>query len=80
MFNQEKLNSDFTSSSLTFESANFFHLVNENLPIPVADPGFPRGGGANPPEGAPTYILPNFPQKLHEIERIWTPREGAGAS
>ena len=33
-----------------------------------------------PEEGAPTprgrqhTILPNFPKKLHEIERIWTPR------
>ena len=32
-----------------------------------------------PEEGAPTLggrqhtILPNFPKKLHEIERIWTP-------
>ena len=29
--------------------------------LSVADPGFSRGGGAN------------FSQKLHEIERIWTP-------
>ena len=34
----------------------------------MADPGFPRGGGANPPGGA------NI-RKLHEIERIWTPVE-----
>ena len=40
----------------------------------VADPGFPRGGGANSPGGAPTYDFAKFPQKLHEIERIWTPR------
>ena len=26
----------------------------------VADPGFPRGGGANPKGGAPTYYLANF--------------------
>ena len=31
---------------------------------PVADPGFPRGG---------THDFANFPQKLHGIERIWTP-------
>ena len=37
----------------------------------VADPGFPRGGGANSPGGAPTYDFAKFPQKLHEIERIW---------
>ena len=39
----------------------------------MADPGFPRGGGANSPGGAPTYDFAKFPQKLHEIERIWTP-------
>ena len=38
----------------------------------VADPGFPRGGGANSPGGAPTYDFDKFSQKLHEIERIWT--------
>ena len=43
----------------------------------VADPGFPRGGGANSPGGAPTYDFAKFHQKLHEIERIWTPRGGA---
>ena len=35
----------------------------------VADPGFPRGGGANP-KGAPTYYLANFSRKLHENEEI----------
>ena len=39
----------------------------------MADPGFPRGGGA------PTYEFVEFSQKLHEIERIWTRGEG-GAS
>ena len=46
-------------------------------PTSVADPGFPRGGGANSPGGAPTYDFAKFSQKLHEIERIWTPRGGA---
>ena len=45
--------------------------------ITVADPGFPRGGGANFPGGAPTYDFAKFSQKLHEIERIWAPRGGA---
>ena len=36
----------------------------------VADPGFPRGWGANPKGGAPTYYLANFSQKLHENEEI----------
>ena len=43
----------------------------------VADPGFPRGGDANPP-GALTYDFAKFSQELHEIERIWTPRGGGG--
>ena len=37
----------------------------------VADPGFPRGGGANSP-GVSTYDFAKISQKLHEIERIWT--------
>ena len=41
----------------------------------VADAGFPRGGGARP--GGPTNNFAKFSQKLHEIDRIWTPR-GAG--
>ena len=40
----------------------------------MADPGFPQGGGANSPGGVPTYDFAKFSQKLHEIERIWTPR------
>ena len=30
--------------------------------------------GASTPRGAPTYNFAKFSQKLHEIERIWTPR------
>ena len=44
--------------------------------LTVADPGFPQGGGANSPGGAPTYDFAKFPQKLHEIERIWAPPGG----
>ena len=44
----------------------------------VADQGFPRGGGANSKGGyEKPYIWPIFPPKLHEIERIWTPRADA---
>ena len=38
--------------------------------LPVADLGFPRGGGANPKGGAPTYYLANFSWQLHENEEI----------
>ena len=42
------------------------------------DPGFPVGGGANPPgeEGAPTYDFAKFREKLHEIETILGCRGG----
>ena len=46
---------------------------------PGADPGFPVGGGANPPGGAPTYDFAKFCEKLHEIEKILGRREGARA-
>ena len=39
----------------------------------VADPGFPRGGDANSPGVSWPYDFAKFPQKLHEIERIWVP-------
>ena len=45
----------------------------------VADQGFPRGVGANSPGwgvgGGATCDFAKISQKLHEIERIWTPRE-----
>ena len=48
-----------------------------SLSISVADPGFPRGGGANPKGGRPTYYLANFSRKLHENEEILGQRRGA---
>ena len=33
--------------------------------------------GCQLPGGAPTYEFAKFSQKLHEIERIWTPGGGA---
>ena len=51
------------------------NILNFN-PFPVAGPGFPRGRGTNSPGGRQHTILPKFPKKMHEIERIWTPREG----
>ena len=40
----------------------------------VADPGFSPGGGANSQK---CYYFSIFCRKLHENERIWTPRGGA---
>ena len=43
---------------------------------PVANPGFPRGG-VRGLGLSPTYDFAKISPKLHEIERIWTPRGGA---
>ena len=40
----------------------------------MADPGFPRGGGANPQGGAPGYDFIKISQKLHEIKEKSAPR------
>ena len=42
-----------------------------------ADPGFPVGGGADPPGGgAPTYmILSKFPKKCMKSRKFWTVKE-----
>ena len=53
--------------------------ASDRLQKSVADPGFPRGGGAPTPQGGgATYDFTKFPQKLHEIERIWMPGGGGG--
>ena len=49
---------------------------NEKQLWAVADPGFPRGGGANSQGGAPTYDFVNFRRKLHENEEILAARGG----
>ena len=45
-------------------------MISGGGSLSVADPGFPRGGGANPKGGVPTYYLVNFSRKLHENEEI----------
>ena len=40
----------------------------------VADPGFPRGGGANPKGGVPTYYLANFSQNCMKMKNVWATR------
>ena len=40
-------------------------------PIPVADPGFPRGGGANSPGvGRQHTILPKFPKNCMKLKEF----------
>ena len=43
------------------------------IQLAVVDAEFSRGGGATLRRRAPTYDFAKFPQKLHEIERIWIP-------
>ena len=40
---------------------------------------FPEEGAPTPQGGAPIYEIAKFSEKLHEIERIWTPGGGGGA-
>ena len=47
----------------------FFKIHELCVKSTVADPVFSRGGGANSP-----CDVAKLSQKLHEIERIWTPR------
>ena len=42
------------------------------------DPGFPVGGGSNPPGGDRQYTnLSDFPQKMHKIKKILIRRGSA---
>ena len=36
-----------------------------------ADPGFPVGGGANPPGGRQHMILPNFVKNCMKLRKFW---------
>ena len=45
--------------------------------IAVADPGFPRGGGANSPGGPQHTILLNFPENCMKLKEF---EPGGGAS
>ena len=41
-----------------------------NATCAVADPGFPRGGGANSPRGRQHMILPNFPKNCMKLKEF----------
>ena len=57
------------------------YVTSKLTSLSVADPGFPRGGGAKPRRGrVPTYYLANFSQKLHENEEILGQRGDAHPS
>ena len=44
---------------------------------PGADPGFPVGGGANPPGGRQHMILPNFMKNCMKLRKFWAVGGGA---
>ena len=45
--------------------------------LPVADPGFPLGGGANSGWGRRQHtILPNFPQNCIKLKEFGPPQRG----
>ena len=46
--------------------------------IPVADPGFPRGGGANLTEGHQHMILPNSPKNCIKLKEFGPGGRGEG--
>ena len=52
------------------------HQMKSNF-CPVVDPGFPRGGGANSPGGAPTYDFAKNPKNCMKLKEFWPPGEGA---
>ena len=51
-------------------------IRSSGQPYAVADLGFPPGGAPTAGGGVPTYDFAKISQKLHEIERIWTPGGG----
>ena len=53
------------ATELDLKSAQFLKTVVSA----GADPGFRVGGGFDPTGGCQHTILPNFPKKLHEIEK-----------
>ena len=40
--------------------------------IPGEDPGFPIGGGTNPPGGCQHIILPNFVKNCMKLRKFWS--------
>ena len=54
----------------TYFNNTFCHNTNYSE---VADPRFPRGGGANLPMGGQHTILPNFPKNWMKLKEFGTP-------
>ena len=54
----------------TFDPFDMSKMSNIALYTAVADPGFPRGGGANCPGGCQHTILPNFPKNCMKLKEF----------
>ena len=68
------LTSLWSSSGIGWGKPTLTWRINmKNSWTAVADPGFSPGGGANSQN---CYYFSHFCRKLHENERIWTPRGG----
>ena len=68
----------FKCALLTFQQPG--ELAIDTCPFPspyitwpVADPGFPRGGGANFLGGRQHMILPNFPKNCMKLKEFGPP-------
>ena len=48
-------------------------LIAHQMSLAVADPGFPRGGGANSPGVAPTYEFAKFSQNCMKLKEFGPP-------
>ena len=53
-----------------YHELSFVLAVDSNFDSPVADPGFPRGGGAKSPGGRQHTILPNFPKNCMKLKEF----------
>ena len=48
-----------------------WYEVHIQEPCAVADPGFPRGGGANLKGGRQPIIWPIFPENCMKMKKFW---------
>ena len=56
----------FTANIIDFKLYSAFNLV-----LSGPDPGFPIGGGANPPGGRQHMILSNFAKNCMKLRKFW---------
>ena len=64
--------------NLGLERMAVYILYFFSQPTAVADPGFPRRGGANPKGGANLLFGQFFPENCMKMKKFWA-RGGVGA-